>query len=246
MKRILILSLSLMLLGQLSFGQDGIFTWGIKGGASVTNFNLDPAGFASLDLGIDVGTLDNLDPTLDPTVTINPTDFLLQQSGAAVGFHGGIFARIKLLGLFIQPELYFSSTSSELTVSDVTVAVGEEDYRDFIEGQVLTQSYSKIDFPILFGIKLGPLRVNAGPVGSYVFSSKTDLQEFFVDYEDISSKATFGYQAGIGLDLLKKISLDVRYEGSLSKFGAGATVGGTDVEFDSRPSQVVGSIAIMF
>ncbi|MCK7531208.1 MAG: hypothetical protein MZV63_09280 [Marinilabiliales bacterium] len=39
------------------------------------------------------------------------------------------------------------------------------------------------------------------------------------DVKATYNKATFGYQAGVGFDLLKRLTVDVRYEGNLSKFG---------------------------
>jgi opacity protein-like surface antigen len=48
---------------------------------------------------------------------------------------------------------------------------------------------------------------------------------------------TWGFQAGIGIDVFKKLAVDARYEGSLSKYGDSFNVGGTDHNFDARPSQ---------
>jgi hypothetical protein len=45
---------------------------------------------------------------------------------------------------------------------------------------------------------------------------------------------------------VSKISLDVRYEGSLSKLGDSFTVGGQDFNLDARPSQWVFSLGFWF
>ena len=40
-----------------------------------------------------------------------------------------------------------------------------------------------------------------------------------MDYEEKFNGATWGYQVGVGLDIFKKITIDVKYEGNLSKLG---------------------------
>jgi opacity protein-like surface antigen len=37
---------------------------------------------------------------------------------------------------------------------------------------------------------------------------------------------TFGYQAGIGVDIVKKVTVDLRYEGSLQKYQTKIDAGG--------------------
>jgi hypothetical protein len=59
--------------------------------------------------------------------------------------------------------------------------------------------------------------------------------------------ATFGYQAGVGIDLLKKLTLDVRYGGSLSgKFGDSVTIGSQTFKIDSRQPSLILSVGLMF
>ena len=105
--------------------------------------------------------------------------------------------------------------------------------------------FKKLDIPVLVGFKFGPARVNAGPVASIIIDSKADLIET-AGYEEKFKGASFGYQAGVGLDLLKTISLDIRYEGNLSKLGDGVNIEGNDFEFDSRNPQFIFSLGIFF
>ncbi|GAH15956.1 unnamed protein product, partial [marine sediment metagenome] len=65
--------------------------------------------------------------------------------------------------------------------------------------------------------------------------SKADLFDT-AGYEEKYKSATFGYQAGVGIDILKKVTFDFRYEGNLNKLGDGMTIGGEDFNFDSRPN----------
>ena len=51
--------------------------------------------------------------------------------------------------------------------------------------------------------------------------------------------------AGSGLDI-SKLSLDFRYEGSLSKLGESLSVGGSEFALDARPSQWIISLGFWF
>ena len=58
---------------------------------------------------------------------------------------------------------------------------------------------------------------------------------------------TFGYQAGIGVDIIKRITLDLRYEGSLQKYQTQIeNVAGTKFTLDDRPNAFLLSVGIMF
>lgn len=153
---------------------------------------------------------------------------------ATVGFHAGLMTRVTFFGVFIQPELYFSSTGGEVEVTDLITQ----------DVSIKKMEFKKLDIPVLVGFKFGPARINAGPVASIIIDSKADLIEK-AGYEEKIKGATFGYQAGVGIDILS-ISLDVRYEGNLSKLGEGVNIGGNDFEFDSRNPQFIFSLGIFF
>ena len=152
-----------------------------------------------------------------------------------IGFHAGLMTRVTFFGVYIQPELYFSSTGGEVEVTDIIQDVTS----------IKTMEFKKLDIPVLVGFKFGPARVNAGPVASIIIDSKADLIDE-AGYEEKFKGASFGYQAGVGLDLLKTISLDIRYEGNLSKLGDGVNIEGNDFEFDSRNPQFIFSLGIFF
>jgi hypothetical protein len=96
----------------------------------------------------------------------------------------------------------------------------------------------------MFGFKLKVLKLEAGPVASFIISNNSDLKNI-TEYDMQWNKATIGYQAGIGLDI-GKIALDVKYEGNLSKLGTGIDIGNTTSSFDTRLNQVIVSIGIFF
>lgn len=151
------------------------------------------------------------------------------------GYQAGLMTRINIAMVFIQPELYFNTTGG--TVEQVVQGGATE---------VLNVKFNRFDIPLLVGAKLGPARINVGPVGSAVISSVNDLVEISSDLETLTGGLTWGFQAGIGIDLFKKISIDGRYEGSLSKYGDSFTVGGTAHSFDARPTQWIIALGYWF
>lgn len=154
---------------------------------------------------------------------------------AVMGYHFGVQTRIKIAMLFVQPEAYFNAGGG--TVEQVV---------DNGATEVLNVRFSRIDIPVLLGVKLGPVRLNAGPTGAIVLKETTDLTELEPDFTLFTNTMTWGFQAGLGVDLMKKISLDARYEGSLSQLGESLTIGGNEFALDARPSQWIISLGIWF
>ena len=126
------------------------------------------------------------------------------------GYQLGAFARIGRT-IFIQPEVYFAAKEVNVDVlNSLTTNQG-----------VVGFSQKSLDVPLLLGVKLGPLRVMAGPVASYAISASTSPDAAVKSYfsgtsQDIINRSSFSYQAGMGFDILN-LSLDLRYEGAMSE-----------------------------
>ncbi len=155
---------------------------------------------------------------------------------SATGYQVGIMTRINVAMLFVQPEVYYSLAAGSV--------------EKVVEGgatTLLDVQFNRIDIPLLVGVKLGPARINVGPVGSIVLSSTNELVDLVSDgAESLSDDFTWGFQAGIGLDLFKKLSVDARYEGSLSRFGEAITIAGADYDLDARPTSWIISLGYWF
>jgi hypothetical protein len=126
----------------------------------------------------------------------NPADYAKKES--VTSFHAGAFARINLLGLFIQPEAVFTQTGGRLESGpDATIAK-----------QVAEIEFNRLDVPVMAGISIANLvRVQAGPVASMLLSAKQDGENI----KSFMEKSDWGYQAGVGIDI-QKLSIDLRYE----------------------------------
>ncbi len=167
------------------------------------------------------------------------TDYKIDYaSSTEVGFHFGAIGQLKIVNFVVQPELLFSTAKMDVLLTDLNP--GDPDYTP--ESDVV--KFNKLDVPIIAGFKLGPVKLQAGPVATVMLNSKSDLLEKN-GIEQAYKGATFGYQAGVGLEL-SSLLLDVKYEGSLSKFGDGVTIGGQDFAFDQRMSQWILSLGFLF
>ena len=161
----------------------------------------------------------------------------IKGTNSKIGLQGGLFTRITIAKLYVQPEFLFTSTSGEVEITE------------FLESgstisKIKEQKFKQIDIPIMLGYKFGPARLQVGPIASIIIDSKSVLLDYD-NYEEEFNGATWGYQVGVGLDI-KKITIDVKYEGNLSKLGDGVKIGGKTQSFDSRNSQFVATLGIFF
>jgi hypothetical protein len=199
----------------VQFSDAQMFQWGIKGGLGLSSLKV--SDLTGLGSGADA--------------------YDLVTGDKVVGYHVGLQTRIKIAMLFVQPELYFNDGGGSVQkVAD-----------NGLDG-LMTVDFKRIDLPVLVGVKLGPARLGIGPVGSYVVQESvvSDITELGGDdYTVFTNAMTWGFQAGLGVDL-SKISIDARYEGSLSKLGESFNVGGVPFELDARPSQWIFSLGFWF
>lgn len=190
--------------------------FGIKAGASTTNLRME-------DL---------------KTLTSGTTQYTVEAlKGANYGFHAGAFLRLGLMGVYVQPELLFTSRTDEYTVTDL-----DNPAASIVE----KQKFNQLDLPLMLGAKLGPVRLNAGPSARLLLNSPKDLIDH-PDFKSMYNSLTFGYQAGLGFDIAKKVTIDLRYEGSLQKYQnkiENAT--GEKFKLDDRPNAFLLSVGFMF
>lgn len=191
--------------------------FGVKGGLSTTNLKMD-------DL---------------KTLTSGDKEYAIEAiKGANYGFHGGLFLRFSMMGFYIQPEFLFASRTDEYKVTDLDMPANEI---------IKKQKFNRVDIPVMLGGKFGPIRINAGPSARLLIESPGDLIENDPDYKAMYQGLTFGYQAGLGFDIVKRLTLDLRYEGSLQKYQTQIkNLAGEKVNLDDRPNAFLLSIGFMF
>lgn len=186
--------------------------FGIKIGASTT------------DIGVDKITIPNAQSQEELMIAIEKANY---------GFNFGALIQIRMKWFLIQPEIIFNSNSVDFKIND-----NLGNYTD----KILTDTYQNLDIPFLFGIKAGPLRMQAGPVGHIPIqyaSELTSLDGFSSDFSPIE----YGYQAGIGIDFFN-LMVDFRYEGNFNNFGDYITFYDRNYSFSDMPTRLLLSVAI--
>jgi hypothetical protein len=147
---------------------------------------------------------------LGPKIGINSSRLTLEdnvnnvtEGSASFGFHAGLFARLDLNKIYLQPELLYTNAGGEI---------------DFGNGglgsQIQEYEFNRIDVPIHVGFRLGEVfRIGVAPVFSILTSD--NVQGNAANRTLSLKNSTVGYQAGIGVDVWN-IVMDLRYEGNLS------------------------------
>jgi len=195
---------------------------------------------AQVDFGIKAGINTFGTNTENSSLTVtNPQNmetFDLSVRETQYGYHAGLFFRFNIKNFSIQPEILFNSDNVDYSLKD---------FNDMnILNTVGNETYQSLDVPLMLGLKLGPIKILAGPVAHFFLNSTSDLtDENF--YDSIYDEFDLGYQAGIGFDIWK-LSFDLKYEGNLNKFGSHLVLFGEEVSFSNNENRILASIGFRF
>ncbi|MCL6261191.1 PorT family protein [Aquiflexum sp. TKW24L] len=139
------------------------------------------------------------------------------------GYHLGLFVRMGGSSIFMQPEILFTSTGGSVIKTDNNGV-----QTDF------NANFNRLDIPIMFGLKfLNFFRVQAGPIASVLVDYQIE-DALKVPVEVDYKTSSFGYQAGLGMDLGNLI-FDLKYESSLSKMSKSSVA----FQTDQRQNQII-------
>jgi hypothetical protein len=128
--------------------------------------------------------------------------------------------------IFFQPEFIFNSNKTDYKIGESSVA-----------DVVKNEKYQFLDVPLLVGAKLGPVRLQAGPVGHYFLNSTSELTDFD-GYEARFKQMTWGWQGGLNIGF-GRFSVDARYEGNFAKQGDHVTFFGDKYTFADSPARLI-------
>jgi len=198
------------------------------------------------------------------------------KTGFANHWTAGVFARFTFGRIYLQPELLYFNTSKVFDV-DVT-STGSSNLFNLPTGANvnLTLTQMNLQLPVLVGFniidtKIITLRVQAGPTANFVLNSKTlynetysingqeatmtqEQQEAIRNQKFDTKSIAWGLQAGVGIDVIKRITLDINYNFGLSKIFnslSGTTMGEyfdfNNVNIDNpRQGQFLVTIGVKF
>lgn len=175
------------------------------------------------DYGIKAGLSYNTNGKLAEIVNETETIFDNKGKGKS-GFNVGFYGRLNLGPIYLRPELVYTKTTTEYDLDNQI-----EDYK-----------VSKIDIPVLVGVKLiGPLSVFAGPAFQYIMSN--DLKG--LSFNSIEKEFTIGMNIGAGVKF-GRFGIDVRYERGFNKTETEAIDNASyGYRLDSRPKQLIFSLS---
>lgn len=191
---------------------------------------------AQFEIGMKAG-LSSYDLAKDGILYLDTDKNLsLNIDNAGYGHHLGLYTRLTVLGVFLEPSFLFNSNTVNYRLSEYS--------ESGVFDKIRSETYNYFDIPVMAGMKLGILRLQGGVVGHLFINSASELTDI-KGYEQKFKSATYGWQAGAGLDLWR-FRLDVNYEGNFTKFGDHINIGDTPLEFETRPSRIVMSMGFKF
>lgn len=140
-----------------------------------------------------------------------PVDDGSRLSGFQVGFY--LREKLPLKGWYIQPEMLYGKIESRYT----------------IDNNPSNLDYTRIDVPIMLGRKLGPVRLNAGPLFRYIAKAETTYFGQVYDVSDSIDDVRIWWQAGIGTDI-KGFVIDLKFGRGDTAFGENSLLDLLDIK----------------
>lgn len=152
------------------------------------------------------------------------------------GFLIGGFARVSLIGFYIQPEICFRNLNFTVNSTGTTSAASSATMLNYI------------DIPVMFGKKIfNVINVSAGP--SFQFLVNKDLTANNINTLEKGNYNDFvvGVQLGVGAEIWK-LCFDIRYDFSINSIGNVASVvnNSQNVDFSSRASMLQFTVGYKF
>lgn len=163
--------------------------------------------------------------------------FDVTKAGNSAGFHVGLQLRIQTkIGLYFEGDALYNYASEKVNIWDNGVNTSS-----------IKISNHNLDIPVLVGFKFGFFRLYAGPkftvnLGNDIGKSLTDITNIHFKYDSNA----FGYQAGVGFDILKKITLDVSYNGRFYRSTQEFIINGNPIEGKFANNQLWISAGFLF
>ncbi len=190
-------------------------------------------GYSQIEFGVKAG-VHSFDLASESIVL--PGDSEINFLESEYGFQFGLFTRIKLFGLFIEPAAMLHSTSVNYTLEEID--------ENGVLNSIRNERFTNLDIPVLVGFKLLFFKAFVGPVAHLNIDSASDLIDI-PEYSQRFDAASYGFQAGLGIDFWN-LRLEAKYEGNLSKFGSQTFIGDQNFSFDKRPSRIIANLGYRF
>lgn len=146
-----------------------------------------------------------------------------------LGWQAGLFSRIHLGGVFIQPEVLYTSFDNQYVLENQ---------------EKINITKSRIDLPITVGTTfLGLVNAQVGPVFSYYLEDTNSIEILQATQDQFN----VGLQFGVGVEV-SKLLINARYEMGLGEIGSSFLEKNTNTHYNTsnRPSVLLVSVGLMF
>lgn len=189
--------------------------------------------FSQVTFGVKANLLYKTEKPTWTNIKNTTNTVVVDQGKNSAGFNIGLSAKVDTpFGIFVQPELYYTTFSSKYTDPNTETTIEVKNNR--------------ADLPVLLGYNIlgKTLGIYAGPVASYNLSTDNQWKDF---KENATKQFTVGYQFGAQLTL-SKLVLSGRYEGAFSNDNRRYinTVTNQEVRYDSRQSLLLFGLGYNF
>lgn len=189
--------------------------------------------FSQVTFGVKANLLYKTEKPTWTNIKNTTNTVVVDQGKNSAGFNIGLSAKIDTpFGIFVQPELYYTTFSSKYTDPNTETTIEVKNNR--------------ADLPVLLGYNIlgKTLGIYAGPVASYNLSTDNQWKDF---KENATKQFTVGYQFGAQLTL-SKLVLSGRYEGAFSNDNRRYinAVTNQEVRYDSRQSLLLFGLGYNF
>lgn len=159
------------------------------------------------------------------------------KDGFSNHFTLGLFGRVTIGRVYVQPEVLYFKTSNVFDASVTGVESNNLFNLPTGANLNLTLNSANLQVPVMIGfnvidLDLLTLRAQAGPTANFILQSKTlydqtytingvqhelEQQNLTTEQEFDPTAIAWGIQAGLGLDILKRFTLDINYNFGVSR-----------------------------
>lgn len=211
--KIILLSCLFIISGQFLHAQ---LEAGMKIGASSSKF-----------ISSQLGTITLKDASVDKyTLSVDDVKF---------GYHFGLYSRLKVWKVILQPEVLLNSNSVKYKLEDIS---NPEEF------EILKEQYTSLDIPLTLGLKFSWFNIHGGISGHVPLANTSELKDI-EGYNITKSNFTYSYLGGIGLNIMK-FRFDFRYELSTTFFGDHITYKGEKYHFEDKDNRLIAGMGYKF
>lgn len=145
----------------------------------------------------------------------------------STGFQAGALIRVRLAGMYVQPELLYTQVRNKYSEKNSTYKINSK----------------SLDIPVGIGKRfLKIAHAQVGPTFSYYFDEKLNVKNFTTAKQD---QFGVGFHLGGGIQV-SKLLFDLRYQRGFGKLTSEFVRGTTDFKTKITPQHINLSVAYLF